>query len=1036
MTHSKHFEKVEASCDRRFSMNKKPSLKILTLSIAAALAQMASFSAMADTAVGVDTVIGNAGNPGYSANGPVERDADAAPPKRTPTGQLYFYPPVTAAVEGKSQLVGSIDAGVVYDSDATKNAKRNEYTPSQSGVNVNNFKLSADGDAASYFTVNGGGVGRSDQFYDITVGKYNGWKVKGFYNETQHVFTDTWKSLYSGEGTGTLNHGLPMPQMVKAGTFTPGTGFAGVAGCSAAAPCWSYNGTVYGNAVAVAAVNGTTGTPVQLAGGTAAQNTGAITAVNGATASGATQSNIAAAIYAKLAATPYSELGLIRKKGGARGDITLSDNLKAYASFSLEKRVGARPLAMNDNNTSTEIAEAIDYKTYETLLGLSYKDELNQANLRFSSSLFRNNVSTMDVQFLLLNNAGPMGAMQHGTFDLAPDNEAYNIKGEFVRDLPSLLKGRFTAAASYGVNKQDDALLAPISAAQSADLAAANGGSLTNVTIPGANAGYAANSALVTTWNTTNALSQKTAKQEIDNKLIDLGLSVKPVNDLSVKAGYRYYETINKGGYTAYNPLTGQFGRGPAGGQAVTTLELLVAPVMNAAGQPTAACYAPSGQTIVAGCSTTLAALANGNNVPVYGQARSTKQTNLTLTADYDLTRTSSINATVEQEDFHRTFREREKTTENKFKLGYVNREIGNASLRASYETDTKRGGEYRYRTFEDLGTGIPGLDIATQLALENPNNMYVNAAGVVILAPANVTNNGVTYPALAANLFTRYSTLMRKYDQADRDQNILNGRVNYAVREDLDMGVNLQMKRATYPNSFYGLTSDNQDSVGFDLNFQPSASKSITAFYNYQNGNKKMSLNSGIAGGTIAGTTFTAASCVTLGSTFSAYSCADAVARPASAAWQSDTTDRNDVIGAGFQNDFGFVRLGIDYTFAKSSTHISYTTGSYAYALPSASTTGTLGGNNAAMAALAGSALPDMTTVQQTITINLVKPIDKKASVRAMYRYDNMRIADWHYDGVIHNVMAAYDAGTLLLDSGPSNYHVSTVGISLNYKL
>jgi hypothetical protein len=865
----------------------------------------------------------------------------------------------------------------------------------------------------------------------MTIGKYNGWKVKGFYNETQHVFTDTWKSLYSGEGTGTLNHGLAMPTMVKAGSFTQGTaGYTGAtATCTAAAPCWSYGGVVYGNAVALAAINGTTGTPNA--------TTGAIALTAGATATGATQSNLAAAIAAKLAATPYSELGLIRKKGGVRGDITLSDNLKAYASFSLEKRVGTRPLAMNDNNTSTETAEAIDYKTYETLLGLSYKDELNQANLRFTSSLFRNNVSTMDVQFLQLGNAGQMGAMQHGTFDLAPDNEAYNIKGEFVRDLPSLWKGRFTAAASYGVNKQNDDLLAPISAAQNADLLAANGGSLTGVTMTAANPGFAANTALFTNWNTTNALSQKTAKQEIDNKLVDLGLSVKPINDLSVKAGYRYYETINKGGYTAYNPLTGQFGRGPAGGQAVTTLELLVAPTMNAAGLPTTTCYTLPGQPAptTAGCSA--ATLANGNNVPVYGQARSTKQTNITLTADYDLTRTSSLNATVEQEDFHRTFREREKTTENKFKLGYVNREIGNASVRASYETDTKRGGEYRFRTFEDLGTGIPGLDIATQLALENPNNMYVNAAGVVILAPAAVTNNGVTYPALAANLFTRYSTLMRKYDQADRNQNILNGRVNVAVREDLDMGLNLQMKRATYPDSFYGLTSDNQDSLGFDLNFQPSSTKSITAFYNYQNGNKKMSLNSGVAGNTGSGLTAAAlTSCVTVGQTFSAYQCADAVARPASAAWQSDTTDRNDVIGAGFQNDFGFVRLGIDYTFAKSSTHISYTTGNSAYAPQTTNPSATGGLNNAAMAALAGSALPDMTTLQHTITINLVKPIDKKASVRAMYRYDNMRIADWHYDGVIHNAMAAYDAGTLLLDSGPSNYHVSTVGISLNYKL
>jgi hypothetical protein len=31
---------------------------------------------------------------------------------------------------------------------------------------------------------------------------------------------------------------------------------------------------------------------------------------------------------------------------------------------------------------------------------------------------------------------------------------------------------------------------------------------------------------------------------------------------------------------------------------------------------------------------------------------------------------------------------------------------------------------------------------------------------------------------------------------------------------------------------------------------------------------------------------------------------------------------------------------------------------------------------------------------------------------------------------------MAAYDAGTLLLDSGAMNYHVNTFGVFLNYKM
>lgn len=976
-------------------MNNSPRIKLLTLCIGAALAQMAGSVAMADTAVGADTVNGNVANPGYLA-GPIQLDTDWANAKRSPSGQLYAIPKVEGEEDGK--FSGRVDVGYQHESDAKGYAKRKEYSDQRNGLYLNNMKLSGETGNLNYFTFNGGGMGRKDQFYDLTTGKYGDWKVRAFYNETLHVFTDTWKSFYSGEGTGNLTTGLAMPIMVTSGNPTVGN----IIACTPTAPCWSYGGAIYSNTVgtgtvavqqaaALAALRGTTGTPDPV--------TGVITA--GTIAAPGAQSNMAAAIAAKLAATDYSELSLVRKKGGVRGDINLTDNLKGYASYTLEKRVGARPFAMNDGNASTEIAEPIDYKTHDLMLGLTYHGESTQANVRLSSSMFRNNIDTLNVQYALLGAVTPQGAIQHATFDLAPNNDAYNIKGEFAHSMPELWKARFTAAASWGSNRQNDTLLAPISAAQSADLANAG---VTNII--GANVGYAANSMLVSNWNTTDALSQKTAKQRIDNKLVELGLSLKPVDDLSVKTSYRFYETDNKGGYTAYNPLTGQFGRGPSTGNGTGAADLVIAPSGTGTG-----CYTPPGYPAVPGCSA--ATLANGANVAVFGQARSTRQYNYGVTADYDLNRTSSLNAAVEREDFHRDFRERAKTWENKIKLGYVNRALLDTTLRISFENDTKRGSEYRYRTFEDLGTGLPGLDPATQLAVLNGT----------IIPPV-----GVTYPALNVNLFNRYSYFFRKYDQADRNQNILNTRVNVMAREDLDVGVMFQVKRVKYPNSFYGLTKDDQNSLGLDFNFQASTDRIITAFYNYQNGKKSMAMNSGNAAVGAPASPCTAANIALYG-----YSvCSDTLngaqgARPDSSIWTSDTTDRNDVLGLGLQEDLGFMHIGIDYTYARSSTHIAYNFGATAI---------TAGGNNANAAAIAGSALPDMTTVQNTITLHLLKQLDKKTSIRATYRHDGMKIKDWHYDGVITNVMAAYDANTLMLDSGPMNYHVNTVGVFLNYKM
>lgn len=1023
-------------------MNNSPRLKLLTLCIGAALAQMAGMPALADTAVGVDTVNGNAANPGYLSGSSQHLDEEMATVKRSPSGQLYSIPKVDEEVKG--QVSGSIDLGYLHESDQKAYAKRKEYSDPKNGLYLNNFSVSSDMEGARYFTVNGGGVGRRDQFYDVTTGKYGSWKVRAFYNETLHVFTDTWKSFYNGEGTGNLTTGLAAPHLVGAG-FTP---TVGTGACTALAPCWSYT-------------NPTTGVTSIYSNATAAATT--LAGINGT--GGAAQTNMAAAIANKLAGINYSELSLIRKKGGVRGDITLTDSFKAYGSYTLEKRTGTRPFAMNDGNISTEIAEPIDYKTHDILAGLSYSDELTQANLRASGSFFRNNINTLNVESALLGAGTINGAVQHATFDLAPNNDAYNLKGEFARSLPDLWKGRFTAAASWGTNRQNDALLAPISDAQNADLAA-NG--VTNLI--GANPGYPANTLAVSNWNTTAALSQQTAKQRIDNKMVNFGLSLKPLDDLSVRGSYRFFDTANKGGYVAYNPLTGQFGRGPSTGNGAGAADLVIG--VNAAGT---GCYVPAGYPTT-GCTlptlantlaapgmtatTGYAALANGSNVAVFGQARSTKQTNVVLAADYDFTRTSSLSGSLEREIFNRDFRERAKTWEDKLKLTFVDRSLGDVTLRSSFEHTKKRGSDYRFRTFEDLGQGLPGLDVATLNAIgvgltqinltavpagvgtaltpvtANGYTYYVyrnasgapvtiNGAGSVAAGATTVFGvvvNNVFYAAPNANLYTRYSTMFRKYDQADRDQNTLNTRVNMMASDVMDVGVNLQVKRATYPDSFYGLKHDNQDSLGLDLNFQPSIDRIITAFYNYQHGKKSMYLNSGILAGT---------ACTAFGQVYSPVTCSDTSggntgARPLGEMWSSNITERNDVAGLGLQEDLGFAHLGIDYTFAKSRTHVAYDIGTTALGNPT----------SAALLNLAGTALPDMTTVQHTITVNLVKAIDKKTSIRAMYRHDGMKVTDWHYDGVIKNVMAAYDAGTMLLDAGSMNYHVNTIGVMLNYKL
>ncbi|HEX8961770.1 MAG TPA: MtrB/PioB family outer membrane beta-barrel protein [Rhodocyclaceae bacterium] len=975
----------------------RPRTKALAACIGAVLAQWAAGPAHADSAVGVDTALGNALNPPGRSAMPRPIAADGFDTVRhSPSGQLYGLPmdvsAETTKTEGGWEYAGGMDVGALGGGANKKNALFRKYKDLKNGAYLDYFEVEGDKtDSAAYAQAFGGGLGQHDQFYGFQFGHYNEWRLRLFYNETQHVYTDTWKSLYSGEGSGNLRTGLPAPRMVTTGTSS----FAPAVACTAAAPCWSYGGKTYGNAQALASINGMIGTPNATTGTVLAPLTGT------AAATGAVQSNMAAAINAKLAATDYSELAVVRKKGGARLDANIDNFWKGYVSYNQEKRKGARPFAMNEGNVSTEIAEPIDYTTHELLAGVGYVDGPTQANIRATLSMFRNNIDTLNVQHFMLNSPLPFGAIQTATYALNPDNNAFNLKGEFARDLPEFYKGRFTAAASWGTNRQDETLLPPISPAQNADLMAAVPGGLATFGGTTTNVGYANGTALVSNWNTPAALSQQTAKQRIDNKLLDLGFSMKPLDDLNVKASFRTFETVNKGGYTAYNPLTGQFGRGVADGNNAN-MDVVVGLAPGATPLALGSCYIPPGYPAVNACRFGLVA-ANGANIPVFGQARSTKQTNYGLAGDYDLTRSSSVNAAWEREVFQRNFRERDKTWEDKFKLGYVDRALENATLRLSAESDRKRGGDYRYRTFEDLGTGLPGLTPQQQIAA-----LTAGTAG---------------YAALNANLFNRYSYYFRKYDQADRDQNILNARLNYLLREDMDMGLMLQSKTAKYPNSLLGLTKDDLYSATVEFNYQPISGETLYAFYSYQQGKKRQNLNSGTG----------VASCTLANIALYGYvACSDGVngvgSRPGTANWTSTNDDRNDVFGLGFQQDMGNMKLGVDYSYSASTTRIDYSFGSTALNAVAA--------NQAAVAAIAGTVLPNMTYQQHTLSLNLLIPVDKKLSLRLFDRLEIGRVKDWHYDGVLTNVMAAYDSGTLLLDSGPQNYRANVIGVFLQYKL
>lgn len=870
----------------RMNMNAHLRIKTIALCVAAALAQI-SITAHADSGIGVDTTLGNTMNPA-TVSSIREKDPDGlgqAEFSRSPTGFLNAEPNLLrepARTDSGWLYRGSVEAGAIGVFDDKKNAKFKEYKDLDSGLYLNNFGISAEKpDSATFVEALGGGVANDDQYYGLSFGRYNDWKVKAFYTELPHVFTTTYRNLWNG--TGTKNLTLT--------TLAPG----------------------------------------------------------GTTSAAVTDTNIQNAALA----TPYSELGIVRKKGGARFDMNLGDQWSVFASYTNEKKEGARPFGLvmggGGGTGGVEIPESVNNDTHDFFFGARWKDSLSALNLQAQVSLFRNNIDTMTVDNpMFLAAANGIATHTLARYDMHPDNDYLNLKGEYAQSFPDLMKARFTAVVSASALRQNDKFI-PSTTQSGATANAVAGGS----------------------WDTLASLSKDSADAKIDTRLLDLGLSLSPVDALDVRTKFRHYETKNDTEYFACNPLTGQWGRlinDGSGAQVVTNM---------------------TGCNLYNNPSTTT--VPSAGNINIRNVPYEYKQDILSLSADYRIDRGNSINAAYEREEFRREYRERDKTWEDKVKVGYVNRGFEDGTLRLSLEGDRRRGSKY----------------------VSDPYHEFYSS------------HLGPLPTAAGANVNTWVHVLgeLRKFDLADRDQYILNARFNYAFAPNLDGGMSLQLRDAKYPNSDYGRNDhQTQNSVNLDLTFRASEDLSVYGFYSYQNGRIDQSNIQPSAVNCLipAGGFTTQAQAEAF---IEACGAAGSVRFPLTRGWNLSQKDRNDALGFGLTYNFGKAKLDTNYTYVKGRSKIDY---SYDPSAAGLALTPTI-------VALTGSGFPALIFQQNILEANLLVPLSKNAAVRLIYRYEDGKFEDWHYDGVDVNPSPAANQQTYL-DSGPQDYQVHVVGAMLKY--
>ncbi len=847
--------------------------RIASCAIGCTLALM-SAGAAADSAVGVDTLLGNAFN--TTGLDPLRQNDERPvgtfrqPHSHSPTGQMYntpwLMPSLPEAASSDWVLHGSLDIGYWFGDGSVDNALYRMYKDPKNGLQIDYASFSAEqASTALYVKGVAGSVGRDDQYYGLEGGRYNDYRVRAFFNETPHTFTNA-NTYWQGVGSSYL--ALPP-------------------------------GLVPGN-------------------------------------------NTAAAIQQAVQNGHDVTLGLERKRFGARGDLKLDDEWSVFASYTQENRQGTRPfggafffpLAFGvPVGGLAELAEPIDYRTHDVLAGLQYAAPEQQFNLTASGSFFRNEKGQLTFENPFnIGSAVPGNPnavnFTNGQMDLYPDNDAYGIKAEYARAFPDFMHARLNATLSFNRMTQDDHLLAPTTIA--GDFGAVP--PYTNIN----------------DWNTTAALSQQRADARIDTKLADLSFSLSPATGLNVRAKARVYDTDNRTVYTAYNPLTGEFGYPRLSGAQGNII--------------------PGEGGIYTGTQGDI----HYRSIPFDG----TEDT-YSLDADYRLARNTTLTGGYERDNMHRHFRERDRTWEDRGKIGINDRSFGPMTVRLSYEYASKRGSHYNYDPYQQFYTeSLPG---------------YTSVGDV----PHTLEE-------------------MRKYDLADRRQQVFNARVNYQLTEELDGMISAQHKINHYPASFGRVDDQRNTSVNFELNYSPTPQTTGYAFYSWDRGRLQQANVNDNALSIVGSPEYGVDVYPTLN------------------AWSAKSVDRGNVFGLGYKQDFSnHWTLDLNLSFTRTSTSITYDYLNGGGAV--------LGDATAAVPDL-GNAFPDLAYRETTLEASLLVPLSKNISTRWFVRYTRAYISDWHYLGLDNTLMPGAPDGSLLnqtwLDPGPSGYHNTLFGIQLQLRM
>ncbi len=509
-----------------------------------------------------------------------------------------------------------------------------------------------------------------------------------------------------------------------------------------------------------------------------------------------------AQVGAVSAATPVQTLQVNRKKEGVNLSGFLTPHWTGYLDATYERREGARPYGgpfgedwPGNAGAILETVKPIDDSTINLNTGLRYAGAIWRSDFGYSGSYYRDQYLSFSFQQpFLIPSYAPPGAiappLTEGQMSMEPNNNYHNLHGSLTHVTP--MNGEVSLNVSEVLMTQRSALIPPTNcqgylgwgtpSPGSTQLGPQNVGPQNPNLIP------------CSQWNTTAALSQTNADVNMHNTLAQLTLALRPRNDLTVNAGFKFYRQDYYNDYLAYNPSNGYYGYIAENGID-----------FHAYGYPLA---------IMNGTFPSNAIIINDRVAP-YLLSMDDYNVNGGLT--WRPTEHESFGIIYTFDEYRPTSRERDYVDDDSIKLTWVDKSLGWVTFRANYTFLRQTGSVYNNDVYG-----------------------YAFMAALPGFAPA--------YPNFMAGAET--VNQLREYDIDNRTENKLDLMSTFAPREDLTVTASVRGDWNSYPGVLIGRTGYNTFAAQISTEWNPTPTDTASAYIGYDHSALALSNVAGSSGG------------------------------------------------------------------------------------------------------------------------------------------------------------------------------------------